>query len=256
MRRFSTIFNQILQLIPKNELERLIQTYQGNRYTKHFSVYNLLVTHLYAQIRGKDSLRDIEVGLNQHRAKWSHLGIQKIVRSTISDANNRVHHEIFEKLFYAFLSKCTNLSQKTKFKFKPPLYALDASVIDLCLLMFEWAKFRRAKDAIKLHCLLDIKGAIPTFAVMTNGNIHASKVAQYTQFGLLPDSIVICDRGYIDFKVFHAYTKQGIWFVTRAKSNLKYTVLGQQKLPHRKGCFSTRKSGFPITIRPLIIRIN
>ncbi len=235
MRQFSTIFNQLLQLIPRRELERLIKKYQGDRYSKHLGVYNLLVTHLFSQVRGKDSLRDIETSFRQHSGKWFHLGIQSIARSTISDANNRIDHRIFEGLFYEFLSKCTDLSGKKKFKFKNPLYALDATIVDLCLSLFEWAKFRKTKGAIKLHCLLDIKGAIPTFLVMTNGKVHEATVAQNEPFPLLPDSIITFDRGYIDFGVFSAYQTNGVFFVTRAKSSLKYTVVGQQALPNRKG---------------------
>jgi len=235
MAQFNTVLNQLLQLIPRNAFDRLVREHQGDRYKKKFSVYNLFVAHLFSQIRGKDSLRDIEVGLNQHQSKWAHLGIKKMAKSTLSDANKRIDHEIFEKLFYVFLSKCTDFSSKKKFKFKNPLYALDATVVDLCLSMFEWAKFRKTKGAIKLHCLMDIKGAIPTFMVMTDGKQHEATVAQNVPFPLLPDSIITFDRGYMDFGVFGAYQHNGIFFVTRAKSTLKYTVTGQQKLPHRNG---------------------
>jgi len=235
MRQFSTVLNQLLHLIPRQAFDRLVKEYGGDRYNKGFSTYNLFVAHLFSQIRGKDSLRDIEVGLNQHQSKWSHLGIQKMAKSTLSDANNRVDAQIFEKLFYEFLSKCTDFSSKKKFKFKNPLYALDATVIDLCLSMFDWAKFRKTKGAIKLHCLMDIKGAIPTFMVMTDGKQHEATVAQDVPFPLLPDSIITFDRGYMDFGVFGAYQHNRIFFVTRAKSTLAYTVVGQQDLPHRKG---------------------
>ena len=115
MRQFSTVLNQLLHLIPRNEFDRLVREHQGDRYKKRFSAYNLFVAHLFSQIRGKDSLRDIEVGLNQHQSKWSHLGIKKMAKSTLSDANTRIDAQIFEKLFYKFLSKCTDFSSKKKF---------------------------------------------------------------------------------------------------------------------------------------------
>lgn len=241
MAQFNTVLNQLLHLIPRNEFDRLVREHQGDRYKKKFSVYNLFVAHLFSQIRQKDSLRDIEVGLNQHQSKWSHLGIKKMAKSTLSDANNRIDAQIFEKLFYSFLSKCTGFSAKKKFKFKNPLYALDATVVDLCLSMFEWAKFRQTKGAIKLHCLMDIKGAIPTFMVMTDGKQHEATVAQNEPFPLLPDSIITFDRGYMDFGVFGAYQQHGIFFVTRAKSTLNYTVTGQHPLPKRKGLLFDHK---------------
>ena len=135
---------------------------------------------------------------------WSHLGIQTVSRSTLSDANKRINPEIFERLFYTFLNKCTHLSAKKKFKFKNPLYALDATVIDLCLSMYNWAKFRKTKGTIKLHCLMDIKGAIPTFMVLTDGKKHDATIAQDVPFPILADSIITFDRTYMDFGVFGA----------------------------------------------------
>ena len=235
MRQFSTIFNEILRIIPKDRLKSFINEHKTDRYVKKCSSWNLFVVHLFAQIRGKQSLRDIETGLNQNQGKWAHLGIETIARSTISEANKRIDPKIYEKLFYELLGKCVNFSARKRFKFKNPLVALDATVIDLCLSVYDWAKFRKRKGAIKLHCLLDVKGNIPSFMVMTDGKIHESQIAQNIPLPLMPDSIITFDRAYIDFGVFSAYQHNGIFFVTRAKSNLNYTVLGQHMLPQRKG---------------------
>ena len=105
----------------------------------------MFVVHLYAQIRKKDSLRDIVCGIEQHESKWYHIGLEKIKRSTISDANNRIPYQVYERLFYALLKKCNGQIQKSNFKFKNPLYALDSSIIDLCLSVVDWAKCRRKK---------------------------------------------------------------------------------------------------------------
>ena len=108
-------------------------------------------------------------------------------------------------------------------------------MIDLCLGLYDWAKFRQTKGAIKLHCLMDIKAGLPTFCVMSNGKVHEASIAQNEPFPLFPDNIISFDRGYMDFGVFGAYQQNGVFFVTRAKSTLKYTVLGQHPLPCRKG---------------------
>lgn len=244
MEKFNTILGQLLQLIPRREFKHLVDEYKSDRYIKHYTTWNLFVTHLFSQIRSKDSLRDIETALNLHQGKWAHLGIQKISRSTIADANNRVSCEIFEKLFYTLLEKCQSCATQKKFDFENPLYALDASVIDLCLSVYDWATFRKRKGAIKLHALMDIKTGIPSFLHITSGNIHEAKVAQDEPFPLSPDSIVTFDRGYIDFGVFSAYEYNKVFFVTRAKSNFNYTVLsdtGQHGLPAQSGVLFDRK---------------
>ncbi len=235
MHQFSTILNQLLQFLPQQEFEKAIKSFQADRYVKYFKTKSLFVVHLYAQIRKKDSLRDIICGLEQHESKWYHLGLEKIKRSTISDANNRVSYHVYESLFYTMLKKCTGITPQTKFKFKNPLYALDSSIIDLCLSVFDWAKFRRTKGGIKLHSLLDIKTQIPAFNVMTTARESDVTVAKETAFPLTPDSIITFDRAYIDFSLFQSYEEAKVFFVTRAKENLRFTFLGQLEIPKKKG---------------------
>lgn len=189
MKQFSTILNQLLQFLPQREFEKAISKLKTDRYVKYFNTKALFVVHMYAQIRKKDSLRDITSGLEQHQSKWYHIGLEKIKRSTISDANNRISYQVYEQLFYAFLKKLEgNGYQSKKFKFKNPLYALDASVIDLCLSVFEWAKFRRTKGGLKLHSLFDIKTQLPAFNVITEAKEAEVTVAKNTAFPLSPDS--------------------------------------------------------------------
>ncbi len=233
--KFSTILNQLLQFLPQNEFEKAIKTHRSDRYVKYFKTKALFVVHLYAQIRKKDSLRDIICGLEQHQSKWYHIGLEKVKRSTISDANKRVPYQVYESLFYTMLKKCHRITQQTTFKFKNPLYALDSSIIDLCLSVFDWAKFRRAKGGIKRHCLLDIKTQIPAFNVITTAKESDVTVAKETDFPLSPDSIVTFDRAYVDFSLFQTYEKAGVFFVTRVKENLRFTFLGQQEIPKKKG---------------------
>lgn len=150
-----------------------------------------------------------------------------ISRSTFSDAHNRRDYQIFEILFYHLLSRCRSYTPKHRFKFKNPLYSLNASVIDLCLSVFPWAKFRKTKGAIKMHCLYDHSGALPTFVTVTDGKRHDVTVAKKTNLPLSPDSIVSVDRAYIDFKWLNSLDENGVWFVTRAKSNIDFVVTGQ-----------------------------
>ena len=233
--KFSTILNQLLQFLPQSEFEKAIKSLKTDRYVKYFKTKSLFVVHLYAQIRKKDSLRDIVCGLEQHQSKWYHIGLEKIKRSTISDANNRISSEVYEKLFYALLKKCDHYTRPTNFRFKNPLYALDSSIIDLCLSVFDWAKFRRSKGGLKLHCLLDIKTQIPAFNVITTAKEADVKIAKNTVFPLSPDSIVTFDRAYVDFSLFQSYQDASVFFVTRAKDNLKFKLLGQQEIPNKKG---------------------
>jgi len=235
MMKFSTVLNQLLQFLPQNEFELAIKSFKSDRYVKYFKTKALFVVHLYAQVRQKDSLRDIVCGLEQHQSKWYHIGIEKIKRSTISDANNRVPYQVYENLFYAMLKKCNNITQNTKFKFKNPLYALDSSTIDLCLSVFDWAKFRRTKGGIKLHSLVDLKTQIPEFNVITTAKESDVTVAKQEAFPLIPDSIITFDRAYVDFKLFQSYQNAKVFFVTRAKDNLRFELLGQQEIPKKRG---------------------
>ena len=152
MNQFSTLLNQLLQFLPQQSFEQAITKLKTDRYVKYFDTKAVFVVHLYAQIRKKDSLRDITCGLDQHQSKWYHIGLQKIKRSTISDANNRIPYQVYEQLLYALLKKGEGKEcQTTPFRFKNPLYDLDASVFDLCLSVFEWAKFRKKK--VDLRCI-------------------------------------------------------------------------------------------------------
>ena len=233
--KFSTVLNQLLQFLPASEFEKAIQHYKSDRYVKYFKTKALFVVHLYAQIRQKECLRDIVCGLDQHQSKWYHVGLERLKRSTISDANNRVPFQVYETLFYGMLKKCSHLTSHTKFKFKNPLYALDSSVIDLCLTVFDWAKFRRTKGGLKLHCLFDLKSQIPVFNVMIKASKSDVKVACETSLPLTPYSIINFDRAYIDFSLFQAYEDNRVFFVTRTKENLRFEFLGQQDIPKKKG---------------------
>lgn len=227
MRKLETIFGELLKLVPRYQFEKAVKQYQGDRYVKSYTTWHQYITILFSQIKQKDSIRDIVTGLEANESRWYHLGLTGIHRSTFSDANNKRSFQIFEDLFYHLLSRCKDLTPKHRFKFKNELYSIDASVIDLCLSVFPWAKFRKTKGAIKMHCLYDHSGALPSFVTITDGKKHDVTVAKDVGFPLSPDSIVSIDRAYIDYKWLNSLDEKRVWFVTRAKSNIDCVVTGQ-----------------------------
>jgi hypothetical protein len=227
MRKVGTIFSELLKLYPRYCFEKAVERYRGDRYVKTFDCWQQFITILYSQIKQKDSLRDIESGLITQSARWYHLGLRSVHRSTLSDANNKRDYRMFEESFYHLLARCKDLTPKHRFRFKNPLYTIDATTIDLCLSVFPWAKFRKTKGAIKMHCLYDHSGALPTFMVVTDGKKHDVRVVKEKSFPMLPDSIVSMDKAYIDYKWLYSLGNNGIWFVTRAKTNINYVVTGQ-----------------------------
>lgn len=234
MHKIDTIFSELLKLCPRYQFEKAVQKYQGDRYVKTFSTWQQYITILYSQITLKDSLRDIVTGLTAHVARWYHLGFTGVRKSTLSDANATRDYQIFEETFYGLLHRCKDLTPKHKFRFKNPLYTIDATTIDLCLSVFPWAKFRTTKGAIKMHCLYDHSGALPTFLTVTDGKSHDVRVAKEHTFPLSPDSIVSVDKAYIDYKWLNSLDVQGVWFVSRAKTNIDCAVVGQHPISSKK----------------------
>lgn len=233
----NTVFSQLLQLICQNRFKKCVNRYDGDKYTKRFSCWQQLVVLLFAQAKGITSLRDIEISLKSHYNKWYHLGLKSVARSTLADANSGRDASILRDVFYSLLEKCHELAPKHRFKFKNPLYSFDSTLINVCLSLFPWATYRKKKGAFKLHTLFDHNGYLPSFIVLTDGNIHDINVVKDDTYGfpdLSPDSILLVDRAYIDYKWLYSLTKKGLYFVTRIKKNMKYTVLGQQEIPKNK----------------------
>jgi hypothetical protein len=199
---------------------------------------------LYAQARGIKSLRDIHNSLMHYQRRWYHIGLQSVARSTLSDANAKRSAEIFKGIFYELLERCQGLAPKHRFTFKNPLYTMDSTVIHLCLSLFPWARFRTRKGALKIHTLLDHSGCLPSFVTVTDGKCHDIRVVQDSTFsfpGLLPDSIITVDRAYIDYTWLYTLTKRRVFFVTRAKRNIQYTVTGQHAPSKHKNVIADQK---------------
>lgn len=237
MAHYNTLFHQLLQLVPRHHFDTIVNNLRGNRYVKYFSCWNQFATLLYAQVSGKDSLRDIVNSMDVNTSKLYHLGLKKIRRSTLSDANNKRPHKIFEEVFYKILRRCQSVTPKHKFKFKNPLYSLDATFIHLCLKSFSWAKYSKTKGAIKLHYGFDHSGDIPNFLVVTNAKKYDSTVTK-KNMTIIPDSIYCFDRGYYDFLLFSKLNKAKAFFVTRPKRGMRYTITGQHTETLKKGILS------------------
>lgn len=230
----TTIFNQLLDFVPKDKFNRFVGQHSADRYVKSLTTWNQFVALLFAQATGKESLREIETGLATHQNVWYHLGIRSVARSTLSYANNRRDWRIFHDLFGEILSRCRDVTPtKNKFAFDNPLYALDSTTISLCLSVFDWAKYRTTKGALKLHTLLDVRTAIPEVIVTSDGKKSDIAAAQRLDLSMFEKrSILVFDRGYIDYGWWHEINKAELFFVSRIKTNTMITVLGQHKEPN------------------------
>ena len=208
MNRFCSMFSQILQLFPRSDFQLLVKETRAERHARGFSCWGQFVSMLFCQLGRAHSLREICHGLSTCEGKLSHLGIEEAPkRSSLAYANEHRSWELYQRLFFLLLQRCRQAGPFTrKFRFKNKLVSLDSTVIDLCVSLFDWAKFRRTKGAIKLHLVLDDDGYLPCFCVMTEGKVHDVKVAQSLSFE--PGTVVVDDRGYIDYRLFRSGSKR------------------------------------------------
>ena len=240
MTRVASIFSQILQLIPRLEFESAVREHGAERHARGFSSWGQFIAMLFCQLGHAKSLREICGGLAASEGKLRHLGLPKApARSTLAYANEHRPWQLCQTVFEQLLAKCQILAasqpgtRRKKFRFKNPLLSLDASVIDLCATMFDWAKFRLTKGAVKLHLLLDHDGYLPSYAVITEGKKHEVRVARQMRF--TPGTILVFDRGYADYEWFVSLIQQGVYFVTRLKENADYGVVEELAIPQRRG---------------------
>ena len=224
------MFSQILKLIPRTDFESIVKTTGGQKGAKGFSSWGQFVAMLFCQLGRAHSLREIEGGLKSCEGKLSHLGVEAPARSSLAYANAHRPWQTFEKVFYGlYETVAARALGKHKFRFKNKLVSIDSTVIDLCLSMYDWAKYRRTKGAVKLHLVLDHDGYLPCFGIITDGKVHDVKVAHQIHFA--SGTIVVDDRGYNDYRLFANWTETGVFFVTRMKDNALYEVTEAHKPP-------------------------
>ena len=223
MPRNSFILAQLLALLPRYEFQRIVNKYKGDYHTKHFKCWDQLACMIFAHIRQERSLRDIDVALNAHASKLYHTGIQQCPKSTLADANELRDYRIFENFAKTLMQRARREYANTELAIdvNNAVYALDASVIDLTLSLYPWAKFRKAKGAIKLHTMIDLRGNIPAFLTITDGKVHDVKAAP--QVPIEADGIYVVDRGYVDFGWLWYINQASAFFVTRLKTSIKWT---------------------------------
>jgi hypothetical protein len=218
-----TVFAQIMQFLSHNEFRRCVQRFDGDRNTKRFTCWDQFLAMAFAQLSHRESLRDIEVCLATQRSKLYHCGLSGPVRrSSLADANERRDWRIYADFARTLIETARPLYADTDLglDLDATAYALDATTIDLCLSMFPWARFRKAKGAIKLHTMIEIHSSIPVFIDITHGKVHDVNVLDILTPE--PGSFLVMDRGYLDFARLYTLHQSLAFFVTRAKSNLQF----------------------------------
>jgi hypothetical protein len=230
--RVSSIFSQMLQLFSRTEFEQAVVEHRAERHARGFSCWGQFVAMLFCHLGRAQSLREICGGLAASEGKLRHLGLPDAPkRSTLAYANEHRPWQLYRTVFYQLLSRCREVAGTHGFRFKNKLLTLDATLIELCASVFDWAQYRRTKGAVKLHLLLDHQGLLPSFALVTDGRVHESRVARSLRFE--PGTIVVFDRGYADYDWFAALNTEGVFFVTRLKENADYGVVERRPVPER-----------------------
>lgn len=220
------VFAQVMEYAPWHTFRRLVGKYGGDFNVRSFSCLDQFLCMAFAQLTYRESLRDIEACLGAQPAKLYHLGIGgNVSRSSLADANEGRDWRIYFEFAQALIRIARRLYAKEPLgvELSETVYALDSTTIDLCLSLFPWAPFRQAKAAVKLHTLLDLRGAIPTFIHISDGKLHDVNVLDLLVAE--PGAFYVMDRGYLDFERLYALHQAGSFFVTRAKSNSKFKRL-------------------------------
>ncbi len=261
MTHVNTTMNQILKHIPRHVFDSCVKAHQGDKKVRRFTTWNQLGAMLYGQLTQRKTLRDLWSSLISQAPRLYHLGMRPVHFSSMSRANEKRSASIYEALFNKLYQRVVKLPASHGFRFKNELYALDATIIDLCLSLYSWAPLRGKKAGVKVNTLLNLKGNLPECIVINPANHHEVNAA-YT-FEYPKDSIVIIDRGYEDFSLYACLDAQDVFFVTRMKRRRIYKTLERRKANKTKGvladdtiCFSgfTAQKECPITLRRVVYR--
>jgi len=235
MVQVASLFSQLLAHFPRMEFAGLVAKHQAERGAKGFTCWTQFVAMLYCHVAHAQSLREICHGLASCLGKLVHLGVSHSPnKSTLSYANEHRPAALYEDLFWTTRRRFRNQEmlgapKRMKFRFKNKLLSLDSTTISLCLAMFPWAKFRRAKGGVKVHVLLDHADFMPEYVLITDARRHDRTVLPHLR--LARGSIIVDDRAYNDYKQFGRWTDEGVFFVTRMKENAKYKVVKRRKAP-------------------------
>ena len=231
-----TIFAQLLQHLPRYEFDQCVRRYQGNYKVRSFSCLDQFLCMAFAQLTYRESLRDIATCLNSHRQKLYHMGFRgKIAKSTLADANELRDFRIYQDFGHVLIRTASTLykDEGLGLDLKLAVYALDSTIIDLCLSTFPWATFRKKKAAVKIHTLLNLQGAIPTFIFVTPGSVHDVKVMD--AIPVETDSIYTMDRAYLDFERLYHIHQLSAFFVIPSKRNTRLRRLYSHPVDKKTG---------------------
>lgn len=228
-----TLFAQIIRKLDRFSFKKIVDQYQSDKHSKGINSWSHMVSMVFCHLANANSLREISNGLRCATGNLNHLGMTKgPSKSSLSYINKHRDWKVFRDYYFALFSSLSKevSFQRIKFKTKvKKIFILDATVISLCLSVFDWAKYRQTKGAVKLHMLLDYDGCLPVFMHMTEGNVSDVSVAQ--QLKLPKDSLVIMDRAYLDFDMLYAWHNNDVNFVIRLKKNVKYKTVRELPLP-------------------------
>ena len=227
-----TLFSQIISKLDRTKFNKLVKDKQTDKHCKGYNSWTHLVSMLFCQFAKSQSVRDISNGLRSATGNLNHLGISSAPsKSTISYQNKNRTHELF-KAYYFHLFESLGQHPKfkqVKFRIKTKIFLLDSTTISLCLSIFDWAKYKTAKGAVKMHTLLDFDGNLPAYVNITDGKTADNKGAY--DIPLLKGSVVVADRFYNDFQLLNIWDSKGVFFVIRHKENLQYVSLKENELP-------------------------
>jgi len=250
----------MLKLIPRVAFQEAVVRHKAERHARGFTSWGQMVAMLYCHLGQARSLREICNGLAASEGKLKHLGIPNAPkRSTLAYANEHRPWQLYETVFHQLLSRCESEARgKKKFRFKNKLVSLDSTCIDLCAEVFNWAHYKRTKGAVKLHLVLDNEGYLPCFAVVTDGKSHDVTVGRTLRFER--GTIVVMDKGYVDYKWWKQMTEDGVYFVTRFKQDLKYEAVAERELPQNRNvrkdvdiCIKPYREAFQLHLRMVTV---
>jgi len=231
------VFAQLIEFLSHNDFTRCVSKYDGNYKIKTFTCWHQLLYMIFGQLSHRESLSDLIICLQAQQNKSYHLGMGKgTSKANLAKANENRDYRIYESFAFILVAQAQRLAiPNTTFDLSidAPVYAIDATVIDLCLNVFWWGKFRKHKAAVKLHTMFDVRTNIPTFIYVTSGSVH--DVNGLDHFPLEAGSYYVMDKGYIDFGRLHHIHKEEAFFVTRAKDNFKFVRLSSRTVDKSTG---------------------
>jgi len=230
-----TLFSQIISKLDTSKFKKLVKAHQSDKHQKGFNSWSHLVSMLFCQFAKSQSVRDISNGLRSATGNLNHLGMYKAPsKSTVSYQNKNRSWELFRDYYYVLLESLGQQAQmkRTKFRIKSKIFLLDATTISLCLSLFDWAKYKTKKGAVKMHTLLDYDGHLPAYVNITDGKTADNKGAY--DVPLLKGSVIVADRFYNDFALLNVWDSNGVYFVVRHKDNIKFRTIKELELPQDK----------------------